>query len=167
MELFDLYTKDRERTGKTIVRGTAVPDGYMRMVVHICIFNSRGEMLIQRRQLTKLVAPGQWDTSVAGSVAAGESSRVTAHREIAEEIGYSVPFEELMPLLTYNLPDVFDDFYVIRRDIDISELTLQKEEVMDVKWAGKDEILAMMKTGEFIEYPEHLIRLLFAEGCGE
>ena len=50
MELFDLYTAEREKTGKTMVRGDRTPDGYYRLVVHVCIFDREGRMLIQQRQ---------------------------------------------------------------------------------------------------------------------
>lgn len=49
MELWDLYTKDRERLNRTMVRGGAQPENTYRLVVHICLFNFKGEMLIQQR----------------------------------------------------------------------------------------------------------------------
>ena len=48
MELFDLYTAEREKTGKTMVRGDRTPDGYYRLVVHVSIFYREGRMLIRR-----------------------------------------------------------------------------------------------------------------------
>ena len=59
MELFDLYTADRVKTGKTMVRGEPVPEGCYRIVVHICIFNEQGQMLIQQRQPFKRGWPGR------------------------------------------------------------------------------------------------------------
>ena len=50
MEIWDLYTKDRIKTEETMVRGEKITKGFYRLVVHVCIFNSRGEMLIQQRQ---------------------------------------------------------------------------------------------------------------------
>jgi hypothetical protein len=41
-EYIDLYTVDREYTGKTAIRGEKLPEGTYRMVVHVCIFNSKG-----------------------------------------------------------------------------------------------------------------------------
>ena len=87
MELWDLYTQDRQPTGLTMVRGSEHPQGYYRLVVHVCIFNSKGQMLIQQRQPFKEGWPNMWDVSVGGSVVAGESSREAAEREVAEELG--------------------------------------------------------------------------------
>ena len=90
MELWDLYTKEREKTGKTMMRGEAVPDGYYRFVVHICIFNDNGEMLIQKRQPFKSGWSGLWDVSVGGSAIAGDTSSQAAARELREELGAEV-----------------------------------------------------------------------------
>ena len=58
MELFDLYTRDRVKTGRTMVRGDKVPEGLYRLVVHVCIFDPEGRMLIQQRQPFKRLL--QW-----------------------------------------------------------------------------------------------------------
>ena len=74
MELWDVYDKDRIKTGKTMVRGAEFePDSY-HMVVHVCIFNSKGEMLIQQRQPFKEGFPNLWDVTVGGSATMGDSS---------------------------------------------------------------------------------------------
>ena len=94
MEYWDLYTKDRIRTEKRIKKGESVPKGYFRTVVHVAIFNSKGEMLIQQRQDDKKLWANLWDVTVAGSVMAGETSVEAAQRETLEEIGYRFGFQE-------------------------------------------------------------------------
>lgn len=49
-ELWDIYTKDRIKTGRFHVRGQKMQEGDYHLVVHVCIFNSKSEMLIQQRQ---------------------------------------------------------------------------------------------------------------------
>lgn len=159
MELFDLYTKDREPTGKIIERGEPIPEGSYHLVVHICVFNSRGEMLIQRRQPFKAGWPGMWDVSVGGSAVAGENSKTAAERETLEELGLKLSLDR--PVLTIHYDEGFDDFFVAVRDLSVTELTLQPEEVCEAKWASKEEILAMIRDGRFIPYHEELIGLLF------
>ncbi len=61
MELLDLYTSDRVRTGKTMERGNKIPENCYRLVTHLCIFNSAGEMLIQHRQSFKRGWSNMWD----------------------------------------------------------------------------------------------------------
>lgn len=69
-EIIDLYNVDREHTGLTAVRGEKLPEATYRMVVHVCIFNSKGEMLIQKRTDDIVRWPGMWDVSVGGGASA-------------------------------------------------------------------------------------------------
>ena len=161
MELFDLYTKDRERTGDTIERGKELPANRYHLVVHICIFNSKGHMLIQQRQPFKAGWPDMWDVSVGGSAIAGESSQSAAEREVLEELGYELSLTNNRPVLTIHFEDGFDDIYTVEKDLNMEALRLQPEEVQAVKWASIEEILQMMEAGTFIPYHKELIRLLF------
>lgn len=65
------------------------------------------------------------------------------------------------PHLTMNFEVGFDDYYLMEAEVKIDILKLQFEEVQRVKWASKDEMLAMMDTGEFIPYYRNFIELLF------
>ena len=161
MEFWDLYTKDRQKTGKTMERGAKHPNGFYRLVVHIVIFNSRGQMLIQQRQADKFGWPSMWDVTASGSAITGETSSDAAEREIREELGLSISFAELRPSLTTYWPEGFGDVYLIERDLDIDALTLQKEEVQAVRWADEEEILRMIEEDTFIPYQPHFIGLLF------
>ena len=161
MELWDLYTQDRQPTGLTMVRGSEHPQGYYRLVVNVCIFNSKGQMLIQQRQPFKEGWPNMWDVSVGGSVVAGERSREAAEREVAEELGLRISLEGVRPAITISFKEGFDDNYVVVRDVKDEEITLQPEEVQAYKWADEAEILQMIEDGLFIPYHKGKIELLF------
>lgn len=161
MEIWDLYTKDRIKTEETMVRGEKITKGFYRLVVHVCIFNSRGEMLIQQRQPFKSSWSNMWDITVGGSAISGDTSQSAAEREVYEEIGYKLSLDRIRPALTINFEDGFDDMYLIKKDIEISDLYLQYEEVKAVKWASKEEILKMIDEEIFIPYHKSLIELLF------
>ena len=77
-EIIDLYDVDRQLTGKTTTRGVHLEEGTYRMVVHVCIFNSKGEMLIQKRADDIVRWPSYWDISVGGGARAGDTSRQAA-----------------------------------------------------------------------------------------
>ncbi len=160
-EIIDLYTIDRIPTGETVFRGEPQPEGRYRVVVHVCIFNAKGEMLIQKRQDDIVRWPGYWDISMGGGASAGDTSRAAAQRELREELGLSVDFTEIRPVLTVNFNDGFDDFYVLQMDLDPEELHLQEEEVATVRWADQAEIEAMIDDGSFIPYQKGLLDYLF------
>lgn len=161
MEIRDLYDVNRLPTGLTGVRGEEPPEGCYHTVIHICIFNSEGKMLIQQRQSTKAGFPDMWDVTCGGCSVAGETSRGTAHRELKEELGLDLSFENIRPNLTVNFDNGFDDFYLINRDIDLASLTLQAEEVQAVRWASLDEIFTMIDDGSFIPFFKSFVQLLF------
>lgn len=56
-------------------------------VVHLHLFNSKGELYLQRRPLWKDIQPGKWDTAVGGHVDLGESVEMALRREVREELG--------------------------------------------------------------------------------
>lgn len=161
MELFDLYTADREKTNEIIERGKPMPESRYHIVIHVCIFNSEGKMLIQQRQPFKEGFPDLWDLTCGGSSISGENSSQAASRELNEEIGYKMSFENIRPMLTVHFDHGFDDIYVVSRDVDVNSLTLQYEEVQAVKWASQEEIMDMIEKGVFIPYHKELIKLLF------
>ncbi|GAA0092827.1 NUDIX domain-containing protein [Paraclostridium bifermentans] len=160
MEIWDLYDKDRIKTGETMVRGSQFKENTYHLVVHVCIFNLEGKMLIQQRQPFKDGWPNMWDITVGGSAVSGDTSQLAAEREVYEEIGYKLSLDGIRPSLTINFDKGFDDIYLIQKDIDISKLKLQYEEVQSVKWASKEEISSMIDEEIFIPYHKSLIDLL-------
>ena len=161
MELVDLYDENRLPLGRTAERGGPKDPGEYRMVVHVCVFDRRGRLLVQRRAPEKFIWPNLWDVSVGGGVDAGETSRQGAEREFREELGVSLDLSGLRPSVTVNFDGGFDDFYILTQDLPLEELTLQKEEVRAVRWASLEEVLDMLAAGTFIPYPESFLRFLF------
>lgn len=161
MELWDIYDVDRNKTDKTMIRGEEHPEGAYHLVVHICIFNSSGEMLIQQRQPFKKGWSNLWDITVGGSAVSGDNSQTAASRELFEELGIEMDLTGIRPHLTMNFDRGFDDYYLLEKDINLEDLKLQYEEVQNAKWASKEEILSMIETGEFVPYYPSLIQLLF------
>lgn len=161
MEIWDLYDKDRIKIGETMIRGSEFKENTYHMVVHVCIFNLEGKMLIQQRQTFKEGWPNMWDITVGGSAVSGDCSQSAAEREVFEEIGYKINLKGKRPSLTINFEVGFDDIYIIKEDADIDKLKLQYEEVQNVMWADKNEILGMIDCKEFIPYHKSFIELLF------
>ncbi|MBO5501574.1 MAG: NUDIX domain-containing protein [Clostridia bacterium] len=170
MEIWDVYNVLRNSTGKTHRRGMPMEAGEYHMVVHGCVFNPLGQMLIQQRQPFKEGWPNLWDVTASGSALAGETPQQAMAREMLEEVGIIHDFEGIRPVLTINFDVGFADWFLIQRDdIDCHILRLQPEEVQAVRWASLEEILQMMHDGLFIPYEPSFIEFLFTRlgkmGC--
>ena len=163
MELWDLYDQNRIKTGETALRdGDPIPPGRYHVVVHAAVFNSRGEMLIQRRQPWKAIFPGLWDITCGGSAQAGEDSATAVWREVREEVGLDLDaLKNGRAVFTVNFRDGFDDYYIARSDTPAEDLVLQASEVAEARWATREEILALICEKTFIPYYPALIELLF------
>lgn len=160
MEILDIYDKYRRRTGKTYPRNEQIPEGGLRLIVHILIFNDKGELLIQQRADHKKMG-GLWDLSCGGACQAGEDSFEGARRELKEELGIDFDFTSIRPILTANFDQGFDDFFLLRKNIDINELKLQKEEVKDARFASRDEVFDLLYKGKLVKYKKSYLDLLF------
>ncbi len=160
MEILDLYDENRIKTGKTYIRGEQMPDDTYRLIVHLLIFDDWGNLLIQKRQNTKSMANLR-DITCGGAASAGETSKEAIARELKEELGLSLDFTNIRPILTANFKHGFDDFYLVRKNINLDEVKLQEEEVAACKWASFDEVMDLMDKERFVRYKKNFIRLLF------
>lgn len=160
-EKWVLYDIDRVKTGEIMERGEQIPPKRYHLAVHVCIFGSDGRMLIQQRQPFKEGWSNMWDVTVGGSAISEDTSQTAAEREVMEEIGLPILLDGERPRITINFDGGFDDIWCLKRDVDISSLKLQYEEVQAVRWATKEEILTIIEDGEFIPYHKSLIDLLF------
>ena len=122
VELWDIYDRNRELTGRTHRRGDKMKEGDYHLVVHVCIFNTKGQLLVQQRQPYKKGWPNMWDITVGGSAVRGDNSYQAAEREVWEELGLKLDLSRMRPRFTMNFSDGFDDYYIVRQDVDISSI---------------------------------------------
>lgn len=101
-ELID-EVDDRDRVLRSLPRAVvkAASGGFR--VVHVFVFNGRGELLLQQIRPDRSPFGGYWGSSVAGHVRSGESYADAARRELHEELGITgvsmrelgiIPFDE-------------------------------------------------------------------------
>ena len=88
-EFFDVVNERDEVIGRA-VRQEVHARGLWHRAVHVLVFNSRGEVFLQKSSATKDTSPGLWDSSASGHVDAGEDYDSCAVRELREEIGLVV-----------------------------------------------------------------------------
>lgn len=104
---------------------------------------------------------GLWDLTCGGACKTGEDSFEGASRELKEELGIDFDFSLTRPVLTANFDKGFDDFFLLRENIDIEDLKLQKEEVKDARWASRNEVFDLLSKGKFVKYKKSYLDLLF------
>ena len=101
-ELFPLVDEEGRVIGKA-TRGECHDGSHLlHPVVHLHVFNSRGEVYLQKRPEWKDIQPGKWDTSVGGHMDYGETPEQALAREVREELGIT----DFTP--TFNGKYVFD-----------------------------------------------------------
>lgn len=161
MELLDVYSFDRVPTGRRLRRGEPLGPGEYHLVVHICVFDRAGRLLIQRRSPEKRSWPGLWDLSAGGCAQVGESSQAAAERELFEELGLEADLSHTRPVLTINFETGFDDVFELERELEPAGLRLQAEEVAQARWASQDEVCALLGEGGFVPYSPDFLSLLF------
>ena len=158
-ELWDILDKDGSLTGRTIERGRPLKEGEYHLVVHIWIRNSRGEYLIQKRSSMVDVWPDIWSVA-GGSAVKGESSLDAALREVKEELGLTFERDAFKRLFRARFKSVFSDLWFVCKDVSLKNIRMQKEEVSEVRYAGIEEIVSMIKRNEFIDFGEDYMSFL-------
>lgn len=143
MEFVEMFDNKRKPLSKTVERYTHIPGEYSQGS-HVWIMNSKGELLIQKRTPTKKLYPNLWSIT-SGGTDVGETTLDTAYREVKEELGINLKPEELELMMSYKRNHDFVDVYLARKDIELEEITMQKEEVADVKWVSKEELENLIK----------------------
>lgn len=161
MEYLQVFDKEGNALNESVARNEKMnlPNGKYFKTVIVYIQNSKGEILIQKTSKQK---NSVWATT-GGHVPFGVSSLDTMHNEILEELGINIEIEKLEYIWTEKDSDALQDDYFLQMDIDIDQLTLQKEEVEFVKWMTVSEIEQLIAKNNFregnIPFFEYLVEI--------
>jgi isopentenyldiphosphate isomerase len=151
--LIDVLSDTGLRTGEILSRAEIHRLGKYHRAVHLYLFNSQNELLIQKRSLTVDHAPGVYGISVTGHIDAGEFSAETVRRETEEELGIDASQLEIDFLFSYYQEAIlhkayidrqFNDVYVTRADIDPALIDFDRADVSEVKFVPFAAFQAML-----------------------
>ncbi|MBQ8451333.1 MAG: NUDIX domain-containing protein [Clostridia bacterium] len=132
------------------------------------MINSKNKILVQRRALNKKVNPGLYGVT-GGHVDAGETPIATCVRETEEELGIKVDENEFKFLGEFIHQKGWElvQTYVLKKDIDLSKVKLQVEEVSEIKWVSLGGFKKLINSKEFCfmekEYRDWLIEKINKE----
>ncbi len=147
MEYLDIYNEKKEKLNKKIKRGDKLLDNEHILVAVIFIENSKGKYLIQKTSKEK----GEKYATTGGHVLSGETPKTAIIRETKEELGLDVSNENIIYIgdLLFGIP--FGEIYYLKKDLDIAKLKLQQEEVEQVEYLTKTEILKLIETEKMVK----------------
>ncbi len=161
-ELVDVLDEEKGlKTGEIVSRLMAHKLGFWHETVHLMIFNKdKTKTLLQKRCSEKTLYPNLWDVAVGGHISSVETSLQSLGREVREELGLDA---EKLDIQFYgrfkedlSVNDVsckwFVSIFVVYEDIDINDISLQKDEVSDVKWVDKSQLQQMYANGELLPH---------------
>lgn len=148
-EKFDVLNELGEFTGEVATREECHKKGLWHRAAYAFIIDDKGNILLQKRSNNKKLWPNMWDVTVGGYVDAGEFGRQALIREVKEELGISINDDDIKYLVGSTsineqgdiINKHYNECYLITKNIDISDIKIQKEEVSEVRYFSKDELL--------------------------
>jgi len=143
----DLYNSNLEKTDKTYFKGDKIPEGYYPMVVMIAIENSNGEFLMQKRSENK---GGDWGVT-GGHPKKSETPIEGIVTEVKEELGIDINPNEVIEFNSgCDGKDCYRMYY-IKKDINLNDITIQEEELTEVRYFSMKELEGMVNNNELNE----------------
>jgi mutator protein MutT len=153
MELWEIYNKNREKTGRIINRHSkdVLHDGEYHLVTEAIIINSAKQILLSKRAEFKQKYPLMWECT-CGSVKKGETTLDAILRELKEELGINLRKKDAKFFKTLrddNAKD-FKDIWIFYTNIELEQLKYTDNEVIDTKWVTIEELNEMMNRNEIV-----------------
>ena len=143
-EIFDVVNERDEVIGH-LSRTEVHRQGLRHRAVHVLIFNSKGEIFLQKRSMLKDNFPGTWDSSAAGHLDSGEEYDACARREVREELGLDLEALPEKVLRIEACEETGQEFVWVYRCIHEGPFQLHPEEIETGGWFTKERVTCWMR----------------------
>lgn len=149
MEYLQVFDEKKKVLNEKVSRDEKynLPDGKHFMIVLIFIENNKGEFLLQKTSKSR----HSCIATTGGHVTYGDNAIETVIKECKEELDIDILSNEFSYVDTVLFKNCFLETFYTKMEIDPNKLTLQTEEVENVKWYTQDEIATFIENGEFRE----------------
>ncbi|MFH1292288.1 MAG: NUDIX domain-containing protein [bacterium] len=117
---------------------------YITRSSHLYLFNSKGEVLLQKRSVQKSLWPGLYDISVSGTNQVGETYEQALVREVKEEIGIDLEVFEEMYSYTFR-SNIHNANKKAFRAVHEGPFTIDKSEVDSIQWYNLEELRQLVE----------------------
>lgn len=128
-------------------------------VVHMHLFNDKGELFLQKRAMSKDLLPGFWDTSVGGHINPGEKTEDALRRETYEELGLKEFSFEFIAKYIWESVRERELVYSFRGKAARLPL-INKDEIQEGRFWNMEEIREHTGKGIFTPNLEHELHVL-------
>ena len=141
-EIFDVCDANDRVIGRA-PRADVHARGLLHRAVSIFVFNTRGELLLQRRSAAKDEFPLLYTSSASGHVTAGETYDECAPRELREELGIEAAVEFIARFPASS--DTANEHTALYRTVTDEPVTPDPEEIEGVEFRCLDEVAEMIQ----------------------
>lgn len=153
MEQFVVLVNSQDEVLGLMEKQQAHINGLLHRAFSVFLFNSKGEMLLQKRASEKYHSPLKWTNAVCSHPRIEETYLEGAKRRVKEELGIDVELSEKFDFIykadvgnglwEHELDHVFAGHFE-------NEFHLNKEEVAEVRYISMEDL-----DKEMTEQPEH------------
>ncbi|MBM3211601.1 NUDIX domain-containing protein [Candidatus Poribacteria bacterium] len=146
-EYLDVIDKSGKIIGKATRQECHRNKSLAHRTAHVLVFNSKGELFLQKRSMNKDIQPGKWDTSVGGHLDPGETFDQAVRREIKEELGIETPLEYIYEYWMHS--EVETEYVHTYTCVYDGPIKFDPKEISEGRFWTKEEIESNLGSGVF------------------